>query len=165
MLTFSGLKKFELGTLFSPPVITAISSLIFISLGLNKFVPDAALKPLRMVGDCTLPLAMLVVGGNIAEIHLGKIDKKAIALIVLSKLIILPLLGLWLVIKFRLPQLMGFLVLLQLAVPPATSLSVIVRHYKKEDLLVSQGIFFGHILSIITIPVFLSLYFTLSVLK
>jgi len=54
---------------------------------------------------------------------------------------------------------------MQLAVPPATSLSVIVRHYKKEDLLISQGIFFGHIVSLVTLPLFLSLYFMISMLK
>jgi len=57
------------------------------------------------------------------------------------------------------------LILMQLAMPSATSLSVIVRHYKKEDLLISQGVFFSHILSVITIPLFLSLYFTLTIIK
>jgi len=165
MLTFAKTKKFELGSLFSPPVIAAISSLIFIYLGLNKFVPDMVLKPLRMIGDCTLPLAMLVVGGNLASMHLGRIDKKAMFCALLAKLVILPALGLWLVIKFRLPELIGLLILIQLAVPPATSLSLIVRHYKKEDLLISQGVFLSHIVSLITIPLFLSLYFTLAVIK
>ncbi len=165
ILTFVKTKKFELGSLFSPPVIATLFSLLFIFLGLNKFVPEAVLKPLRTVGDCTLPLAMLVVGSNLASIHLGHIDKKAMFLMILAKLVILPALGLWLVIKFKLPELMGLLILMQLAMPPATSLSLIIRHYKKEDLFISQGIFIGHIVSLITIPLFLSLYFTLSVIK
>jgi predicted permease len=118
-----------------------------------------------MAGDCTLPLAIFVVGGNLAEIHLRRIDKKALFFMLLAKLIILPLLGVALLTKFKLPALTGLLVIMQLAMPPATSLSVIARHYKKDDLLISQGIFFGHILSIITIPVFLSLYFALCVIK
>jgi predicted permease len=165
MLTFVRTKKFELGSLFSPPVIATILSLLFVFFGLNKFVPDTVLKPLRMVGDCTLPLAMFVVGGNLASIHLGRIDKKAMCLLILAKLIILPALGLGLVINLKLPQLLGLLILMQLAVPSATTLSLIVRHYKKEDLLVSQGIFLSHILSLLTIPLFLSLYFTLNMLK
>jgi predicted permease len=84
---------------------------------------------------------------------------------VLAKLIILPVLGLWLIVKFKLPELIGLLIIMQLAVPPATSLSVITRHYKKEDLLISQGVFFGHLLSIITLPLFLSLYFMLIMIK
>jgi predicted permease len=165
MLTFSRAKKFELGSLFSPPVIATAFSLAFVFLGLNRFISDALLKPLRMAGDCTLPLAIFVVGGNLAEIHLRRIDKKALFFMLLAKLIILPLLGVALLTKFKLPALTGLLVIMQLAMPPATSLSVIARHYKKDDLLISQGIFFGHILSIITIPVFLSLYFALCVIK
>jgi predicted permease len=80
-------------------------------------------------------------------------------------LIILPALGLFLVIKFKLPQLIGLLIVMELAMPPATLLSVITRHYNKEDLLISQGILFGHIISIVTIPVFLSLYFLIYVIK
>jgi len=163
ILTFVRTKKFELGSLFSPPVIATLFSLLFIFLGLNKFLPEAVLKPLGTVGDCTLPLAMLVVGGNLASIHLGHIDKKVMFLMILAKLIILPVLGLVLALKANF--LMGLLILVQLAVPPATSLSVITRHYKREDLLISQGIFIGHLASLITLPLFLSLYFTLSVIK
>ncbi len=165
ILSFARAKKFEWASLFSPPVIATLVSLILIFFGLNKFLPDALLKPLRMVGDCTVPLAMVVVGGNLASIHLGHIDKKAIALMILAKLIILPLLGLWLVIKFKFPELVGLLIILQLAVPSATNLSVIIRHYKKEDLLISQGIFLSHIVSLVTLPLFLSLYSLLIMVK
>jgi predicted permease len=165
MLSFHERKKFEMGSLFSPPVIATLVSLVIVFFGLNKFIPDTVLKPLRMVGDCTLPLAMFVVGGSLASIHLRHVDKKAVFFMVLAKLIILPVLGLWLIVKFKLPELIGLLIIMQLAVPPATSLSVITRHYKKEDLLISQGVFFGHLLSIITLPLFLSLYFMLIMIK
>jgi len=165
LLSFSKASKFELGSLFSPPVIATLISLIALFFGLNKLFPEFVFRPIRMIGDCTLPLAMFVVGGNLAQIRLGNINRKAIILMSLAKLIILPSLGLFLVIKFRFPQLVGLLILIELAVPSATFLSVFVRQYKKEDLLISQGIFFGHILSIITIPVFLSLYFTLVMLR
>lgn len=165
MLSFSRAKKFELGSLFSPPVISVLMSLTFIFFGLNKFIPQAIFKPLRMAGDCTLPLAMFVVGGNLASIHLGRINKKVIFMTVLAKLIILPALGLWLAIKFKFPELMGLLIIMELAMPPATSLSLIIRHYKKEDTFISQGIFLGHIVSLVTIPIFLSLYFTLRAIR
>lgn len=165
MLTLSKTKKFELGSLFSPPVLATLVSLAFVFFGLKGAVPEFIFKPLKTVGDCTLPLAMLVVGGNLAEIHLDHIDKKAMVLMALAKLIVLPILGLMLMLKLRLPQLFGLLILIQLAVPSATTLSVIVRHYKKEDLLISQGIFFGHIVSLVTLPIFLSLYFMIVMIK
>ncbi|MFH0791239.1 MAG: AEC family transporter [Candidatus Omnitrophota bacterium] len=165
MLSSHENKRFELGSLFSPPVIAVSSTLIIIFLGLNKFIPQAVLKPLRMIGDCTLPLAMLVTGGSLGLIHLKHIDKKTMGLMLLAKLIVLPALGLWVIIKFKLPELIGLLIIMELAAPPATSLSVITRHYKKEDLLISQGIFLGHLVSIASLPLFLSLYFALSMIK
>jgi predicted permease len=165
ILAFSKERKFELINLFSPPVIACILGLTGVFFGLPKIMPEAVLKPLRMIGDCTLPLAMFVVGGSLASIHLKHIDKKAMVYLVLAKLIILPVLGLWLVTRIELPHLVGLLIIMQLAAPPATTLSVIVRHYKKEDLLISQGIFLGHILSLITIPIFLSIYFTIIMIK
>lgn len=165
ILSFTGAKNFALGSLFSPPVVATLASLILIFFGLNKFIPQGALKPLRMLGDCTLPLAMLVVGGNLASMRLGHIDKKAMFLMLLAKLVILPVLGLWLVIKFKPPELMGLLILMQLAVPSAISLSLIITHYKKEDLFISQGIFLSHIVSLLTLPLFLSLYVMLIMLQ
>ena len=165
MLSLHESKRFEMGGLFSPPVVSTLLGLGIIFLGFNRFIPDAVLKPLKMIGECTVPLAMFVVGGSLALIRVKHADKKAMAGMILVKMIIMPLIGLWLVARFRFPELIGLLIIMQLAVPPATSLSVIVRHYKKEDLLISQGVFFGHIVSLITIPLFLSLYFSLNVLK
>jgi predicted permease len=165
IICFHKNKQFEMGSLFSPPVIAIIVSLLAIALGINNFVPTQILKPLRMVGDCTLPLAMFVVGGSLAEIRVVRVEKNAIFLMTLAKLIILPALGILLLMKFKFPELIGLLIVMELAMPPATLLSVITRHYKKEDLLISQGILLGHIISIVTIPVFLSLYFMINMLK
>ena len=158
ILSFSKKAKFEFNSLFSPVVIAALLGVTAVFLGLNKFIPNLVLKPLKLIGDCTIPLAMFVVGADLAKIKVEHFDKNSMFWLVLVKLVILPVLGLWLVLKLRLPELIGLLILIQLAVPSATSLSVIIRHYKKEDVLISQGIFFSHILSIITIPIFLSLY-------
>ncbi|MDP2941463.1 MAG: AEC family transporter [Candidatus Omnitrophota bacterium] len=159
ILNFSKEKKIEPAGLFSPPVAAVALSLLLVFLGLNKALPEFIFRPMKLLGDSTLPLAMLVVGGNLAQIRLKAVDKKAIALLVAAKLILLPALGILLILKFRLPELIGLLILVELAVPSATTLSVIIRHYKKEDLLISQGIFFSHIFSILTLSLFLGMYF------
>ena len=165
LLTYEKQAKFRLRSIFSPPVVANLASLALVALGLNKLIPAGIFKPLQMVGNCTLPLAMLVVGGNIALAQLKNIDKKTVFIFLLGKLIILPALGLVVVLKLALPHLLGFLIVMQLAMPSATSLSVMIRHYKKEDALISQGVFFSHIFSFFTIPLFLSLYLSLAVLK
>jgi len=165
MLTYEKQVKFKLGSLFSPPVIANLTCLVLIALGLNKFIPDVLFKPLSMVGNCTLPLAMLVVGGNVALVQLKNIDKKITFIFLLGKLIILPVFGILIALRLALPHLLGFLIVMQLAMPSATSLSVIIRRFNKQDALISQGIFFSHIVGLFTIPLFLSLYLTLVMLK
>lgn len=165
MLTRKAEQKFKLSSIFSVPVIASLGSLLIIFLGLARFIPQGVLAPVEMIGNCTLPLAMFIVGGNIAFIRLEHVRKLEVFWILLCKLIILPAVGLYLVVLFGLSELLGFLIVMQLAMPSATSLSVIISHHKKEDVLVSQGIFYTHIVSLITIPLFLSLYLALRVIK
>jgi predicted permease len=118
---------------------------------------------MKMIGDTTVPLAMIVVGGCLAQISIRNINKQTIFSLFIAKLILLPLVTLIFLAYFKLPRLVGFLVLLQAAMPPATSLALITRHYKVEDKLISQGIFLGHLLSLITIPLFLSLFWMFAI--
>ncbi|MBU1999197.1 MAG: AEC family transporter, partial [Candidatus Omnitrophica bacterium] len=145
--------------------IATVVGLLMVFLNLQKFIPGLIIKPLEMVGDCTLPLSIFVVGGNLASIQLLKVDRKGISLLILVKLILLPLMGLWFVSYFRLPQLLGLLIVMQLAMPSATNLAVILNRYKKEDKLISQGIFYSHLFSLVTVPLFLSFYFARLMLK
>lgn len=150
-------KRFELGSLFSPPVITTLVTMVLVGLGINRFVPELILRPLRMLGDSTFPLAMFVIGGGLAFIRVRRIEIKSIILLILAKLIILPLLGMLFIWRFSPPWLISLLLIIQLSMPSATSLSIITMHYKKQDLLISQGILCTHLFSLITIPLFLSL--------
>ncbi len=165
ILNFSHQPKFELRMFFNPPVVAMAITMLLVATGLSRFIPAFFLKPVRMVGDCTLPLAMLVTGAGLAQIRLEHVNKKAMALLNLGKLIILPSLGIVFLKVFNVPELIGLLIVLQLAVPSANTLSVIIAHQKRDDVLISQGIFWSHILSMVTIPVFLSLYFSLGVVK
>lgn len=165
MLTHKSGKGVELKHFFSPPVIATFAGFAGVIVGLNRIVPAGVINALGMAGDMTMPLAMFVVGGNIAAIKLTKMDLPEIPLLILGKMILLPAAGLAAVYLFKIPDPLGLLIVLQLAMPPATNLSVLIRQYREEDLLVSQGIFFSYIAGLVTIPVFLSLYFMITMLK
>lgn len=165
MLALHKKKDLKLAHFFSPPVVATITSLFLVYFGINKFLLNMILTPVKMIGDCTLPLAMFVLGASLAEIRIEHLHKKEILLMSLVKLIIMPAIGLLFLYHFKLPELVGLLIIMQLAMPPATLLSVITRHYEKNDLIISQGTLVGHIIGIVTIPVFLSIYFMISVIK
>jgi len=165
LLTYNKGKKFKWADFLNPPVVATLLGLMVVATKLNNSMPQVIIRPLELIGDCTVPLATLVVGGNIATIGFKAAKTGGIILMSLVKLVLMPAIGLWLVYRFKIGGLLGLLIILQLAMPPATNLSVIMRQYRQDDSLVSQGVFWGHILSIITIPVFLSLYFALGMLK
>lgn len=154
------LKHFSYGSLFSPPVIAILLGFAFVFLKLNRFMPKFILSPLEMLGHCSFPLAMVVVGANLAELYFSKpVNIQLIAKLILAKLILLPLLGLLCMSYFKLPYLMGLLIILELSCPSAISLAVISRQYAQgEEKIISQGIFLTHIVSLITLPIFLALY-------
>ncbi|MCX7927650.1 MAG: AEC family transporter [Candidatus Omnitrophica bacterium] len=164
MLTYFDKKEFDFKSLFNPPVVATLLGLAVVWLGWQHFFPSWVLNPLEKIGDCTVPLAMIVVGGNLALIRINQRYLKPITMFTLAKLVIMPLIGLWFIFVWSTPEMLGFLIILQLAMPPATNLSVIVSRYNAKDILISQGIFWGHLFSLITIPVFLSLYFVIRTL-
>lgn len=165
ILNFHKEKRIKLSSLLSMPVLATLLSLVIVYFGMGKLFPDSLIKPLRMLGDTTLPLAMIVVGGNLAQINLKDINKKAVMLLVLVKMIILPLAGILFLKVFNISGLLGLLILIQLAMPSAVTISTILRASKKEDLLASQGIFITHVAALITVPAFLILYFSNFMIK
>ncbi len=162
MLSSQKPARFEFGKLFSPPIIATFVGLALVFPGGMRLIPDFVFRPLKMAGDCTLPLAIFVIGGNLAEIKFkGRINKKAVALIILAKLILMPLIVLLFLARFKVPYLLGLLLIIQAAMPSATSLSIIIRQTKAKDYLINPSIFIGHIIAIFSIPLFLTLFFSM----
>lgn len=152
-------RRLELGSLFSPPVISMLVTLFLIAIGLKKFIPNFFIGTAKMFGDCALPLAILVVGGNLSQTAIrAKENFRQIFDLVIAKLLFLPMLFLALIFLIKPPYEIAFLLLLEGAVPSATSLSIIMRNYDRKDNIISQGIFWTHLISLLTIPIFLSLF-------
>lgn len=152
-------KRFEFASLFTPPLLATLAALLIIFLKAGSFIPRIILKPLAMIGNCTIPLGLMVVGGSLAFVSAkGKIRKRALINLGLAKLIILPVLVFLLIIWIKPPRLIGFLLLMQAAMPSATSLSIIAKRYSADCDFVNQSILWTHLIGLITIPLFLSLF-------
>lgn len=151
--------KLNLASLFSPPVIAIISALLVVAVGLNRIIPDFLVGSLRMMGDCALPLAIITVGANLALIDISRnMHLRHIVKVVCAKLIFMPILCLGVIFLIRPSYALSLLLLLQCAMPSAVSPSMILRHYDKKDNIVSLGIFWTHVISLFTIPIFLILF-------
>ena len=152
-------KNLDWKKFLNPPMLATISSVILVLLGVSGHIPDAASRPVKMLGDCLLPLVMLVLGGNFALMDLKKMPVTDIGLVVLTKLFIYPIVMLGVLFVVPVKPLVGFLLVMEAAVPCANTLSVIGRHYRTPNQdFINQGLFFTNIASVLTIPLFLTLY-------
>jgi len=150
--------RHPLRRILTPPFVTTVSSVIFVFLGLNTFVPEILMKPIKMFGDCVLPIALIVVGGTLARIETHKVRNADIFWVVIAKLIVLPACALGALVFVEIDFLLGYFILLEFCVPTATSLSVLGRMFDVESDFINQGILVTHLVSIFTIPLFLAVY-------
>ena len=123
---------------------------------LPAFFLDAA----DMLGAATIPMALLVVGsimgkGNIKDLYSYR---KSISLIVLCKLIIIPVFALLITGFFSsLTPLTRAIIVMQAAMPSASTTTIFTTRFGGDSRLASVGVFATTIISVITIPVIMSL--------
>ncbi|MGE5279402.1 MAG: AEC family transporter [Deltaproteobacteria bacterium] len=151
-------RRFDPRTMFNPPVIATLAALLVAFARAGRFFPEVVVEPAAVLGRCAIPLSILVVGGNLALMRVERSAARPLTYALLIKLVILPLFFLSLVVFLRIPAMMGFLLVLQAAMPPAVLLSVVCRSQDCGDKLVSPAIFYGHALSIVTVPLVLALF-------
>jgi predicted permease len=151
--------SFDYRDMFNAPVIATLLALIAVFFGWARFIPSFVSKPVEMMGRCAIPLSIVVVGGNLALIRIRSLKHvRPMVLSLIVKLLLVPLVFLVFVLIVKPKPLVGLLLMLQACMPPAALLSVIAKNQKVEEGLINQAIFYGHLASIFTIPLFLGLY-------
>ncbi|MDD3375144.1 MAG: AEC family transporter [Candidatus Omnitrophica bacterium] len=163
LVTGKDAKTLKLKDVFNPPMLATVFSLIAIFFNIQGFVPGVMMSSVEMFGACALPIAILVVGANLAGMSLKiKEYKKEIVFAVLTKVIFLPLLALLVVFLLKIKGLVGFLIILESVVPSATTLVVISKYFHTEEKIISKAILYGHLLGLLATPIFLTVYIEIS---
>jgi hypothetical protein len=150
---------FDTKDMFNAPVVATILALIVVFFGWTRFIPSFVSRPVEMMGRCAIPLSIIVVGGNLALIRIRSFaHARPLFLGLVVKLLLVPLAFLVFVLCVKPKPLVGLLLMLQACMPPAALLSVIAKNQNAQEELINQAIFYGHLASIFTIPLFLGLY-------
>ena len=106
-----------------------------------------------------MAMAMIVIGGNLSLSSFTRVAWPQVTGVVLIKLIVLPMIALLVLSFLKLNPLISFVAIIQACMPSSITLSIIGRNYETENQdFINQGIFVTHLLSMITIPIFLGLY-------
>ncbi|MEI8348836.1 MAG: AEC family transporter [Candidatus Omnitrophota bacterium] len=156
--------EFKIKSILTPPIISIALALVLVYTGGARFLPDIFIGPVKMVGETSFVLSMIIVGCWLARVELNGLYKKLLIILEASfaKLVILPSLFLFIVVKLDVTPLLGLFIILQAAMPSAVSLPIVVNLRNADSEFVSQGVLVTHLISIITVPLWLGLYVRLT---
>lgn len=156
--------NFQYKSLFTPPVMSAVLALILVYTNIYHCIPSLILEPLKMIGEISFVLSMIILGCWLAKINLSGMLRRLFIIGEVSflKLILLPFIFLLGVINFKIFSLIGLFIILQASMPSSVTLPIVVNLKGADSEFVSQGVFITHIISIFTIPFWLGIFLNVS---
>ncbi len=154
------LREINWRRLFNLVLIATIVALVIVFVGMQEFIPDFAISILALLGGMTIPLIMLLIGGNIyldfqkkGTIYTGELVK-----FVIIKNVVFPLIFLAILVVLRPVFHIALILMLQAAVPPVTAVPLFTQRAGGNHAIVNQFIVASFGSSLITIPVMMMLF-------
>jgi len=143
------------------PVLVATLLAIAIRLaGLNQWIPLFVSSGLKLVGAMTVPLLMIILGGNIFIDfeRQGRLFLAETLKFVALKNMVFPLIVLVLLLLVRPVFHVALIIILQSAVPPITAVPIITEREGGNRSIVNQFMVASFFASLISLPVIMMLF-------
>ena len=152
-------ERFEKKVLYSTPMLAAYLTMAIVALRIDN-IPTAVSQPLTMLGNITVPAALLIIGSSMSQLSLRTmLGNQTVYATTFLRLAILPV-GIHFLMK-----LMGFAPLvvnintLVIAMPVATYGTILCLKYGKDTTIITEVTFITTLASVMTIPVLVMLLF------
>ena len=152
-------ERFEKKVLYSTPMLAAYLTMAIVALRIGN-IPTAISQPLTMLGNITVPAALLIIGSSMSQLSLRTmLGNQTVYATTLLRLAILPI-GIHFLMK-----LMGFAPLvvnintLVIAMPVATYGTILCLKYGKDTTMITEVTFVTTLASVITIPILVTMLF------
>jgi predicted permease len=138
-----------------PVLLTTLAAVLIGLTGLTNQVPDVLLKAMQQIGSVSVPLLMILLGARIREDYenRGPIYWREIIAFIGIRNVVFPLLFLAAMPILNLSRDLGFLLLLQAAMPPITAAPIMVGRSGGNVAFTSQLLLTSYAASAITIPI------------
>ncbi len=144
--------------IFSPPMIAVVVSIAVKQLGWQSMVPPPILQMTRALGDCTIPLGLVLSGAIIID-FINQVRWRSSAGTVIAacgyRLLIMPAIMLATAALMQLSLEVRQVIVLQAAMPAAVFPIVLARLYDKDTTTALRVILSTGLAGIITIPLWL----------
>lgn len=150
----------------TPPLAAIVFSVVAVLSRLVMVIPEALVSAMDLLGQATVPAAVFVLGATMGTISLRQMPKAGdIAVVVLVKFVLIPA-GVFAVLWFlgiheALPLFCSML-MIQACSPPATNLVLIAKSYGGDTQSVSAMMLIFYLLSILIMPVWISMWLAVA---
>lgn len=146
-----GKTRFKWDTLYCPPMIASYLSILIVATG---WVPPQIIStPCTLLGNMTVPSALLIIGSSIAQIPIRHmVGTPSIYITAALRLFIIPLLILYLSRLCHVDPVIADINVVLAAMPVASYGTLFCIQYEKGETIMAQGTFLTTLLSVVTIP-------------
>lgn len=147
-----GGERFQRKVLYSTPMLAAYLTMLIVALEIDN-IPAAVSQPLTMLGNITVPAALLIIGSSMSQLPLRSLmGNMTVYSTTVLRLAILPL-GVYFLTKA-----LGFsdfvvnINTVVIAMPVATYGTILCLKYGKDTTMITETTFITTLLSMLTIP-------------
>jgi len=146
--------------IFHPVLLVTIVAILIRLAGVQDWIPGFVLSALSMVGGMTIPLIMLILGGNIYLDFQKKGAFRVAEMIkfVAVKNVVFPLVFLGIILLIRPSYPVALLLLLQSAIPPVTAAPLVTERSGGNRAVADQFLLGSFLFSLISVSVMVSLF-------
>lgn len=145
-------ERFQKKVLYSTPMLAAYLTMAIVALEIDN-IPDAISQPLTMLGNITVPAALLIIGSSMSNLPLRSLlGNSSVYGTTLFRLAILPLSIHFLMIVLGFSPMVININTVVIAMPVATYGTILCLKYNKDTTLMTEVTFITTLLSMATIP-------------
>ena len=154
----SGRERFNKKVLYSTPMLSAYLSMLIVALGIDN-IPGYVSQPLTMIGNITVPAALLIIGSSMSQLPLrALLGTPVVYATTLLRLAVLPLGVHFLCRALGFDPFVTNINTVVIAMPVATYGTILCLKYGRDTTLIAELTFITTLLSMITIPLLVILF-------
>ena len=151
-------KKMLRKVLYSTPMLSAYLTMLIVALEI-KDIPEFISQPLTMIGNITVPAALLIIGSSMSQLPLrALLGNGTIYATTLMRLAILPVGIHYLMTLLGFSSFVVGINTVVIAMPVATYGTILCLKYEKDTTFITEATFITTLCSMITIPLLVMLF-------
>lgn len=145
-------QRFEKKVLYSTPMLAAYLTMLIVALEIDN-IPAYVSQPLTMLGNITVPAALLIVGSSMSNLPLrAMLGNRMVYATTLFRLLLLPIAVYYMTLALGFSPFVVNINTVVIAMPVATYGTILCLKYGRDTTMITEVTFITTLLSMLTIP-------------